>query len=286
MIKILLLGGYSSTNIGNAFYEMGARYMLSQVSDDICVYRTSDLSLYWWNSYRKNDAGFEPCEHFSEMDYIMWLGPIFDPDSMRKWKNVLNRARDTGTKIICLSVGGNAYTEEEATECKKLMKGYPFHIMTSRDSYTYETYKDCFDYAYDGICTAFFSPYCFKKWEIDTEPYVVYNFETLKEPVFNEDESGFELNGRHWGYDREDMTNSRWNRILPKDSDFKSEQFGGLKLIRTKNTCVKPKWPMGGVSGRKHIPLGRVGGLSQHLRKRGSDFQRQSAYMCSSVGTG
>lgn len=196
--NILVIGGYSSTNIGNAFYEMGAKYLFHQMGERFSIHTVSDLSFYYWDKFREKCEGFEPVEHFSGMDYIVWLGPIFDVQAMSRWKNVLDRAKDNDVKIICMSAGGNKYSDAEVSGCREIMNGYPFHILMTRDTWTYKAYKECFDYAYDGICTAFFSPLCCNAWNMDVDPYVVFDFESHTEPKFIKSSDGFTLNGSKW----------------------------------------------------------------------------------------
>ncbi len=195
---ILLIGGYTSTNIGNGFYEMGVKYMLSNISDEFVVHCTSDLSLYYWDKFRAEQDGFEPAEHFRGLDYIVWMGPVFDAVSMKKWKDVLERAGNQGSRIMCLGAGSSQYTKEEVAECKKILKKYPFYILISRDTWTYKAYKDDFTYAYDGICPAFFSSLCFQKWKLDMPPFAVFDFEQYTEPDFIRDSSGFAFHGGNW----------------------------------------------------------------------------------------
>lgn len=237
MKKILLMGGYSSTNIGNAFYEKGVRYMFSHISDDIVLYNASNLSLYYWGNYRREKEGFEPIEHIKDFDYIVWMGPIFDASEMKQWKHVLEKAKKYNIKIVCMGAGSFCYSKSEVKEVRNILSNYPFHILMSRDSWTYNAYKEYFSYAYDGVCPAFYSQYYFKKWKIDYSPYVVFDFETYTEPVFMESENGFEFNGRNW---RILKPIKKLNFLNAVTSEYFENTLGGVSIVRTKNTCIRP----------------------------------------------
>lgn len=199
-INVLHIGGYSSTNIGNAFYNLGIHHVLSNLNKKINLFTTSDLQEYAWSIYNsRRSSSFDPCEHFIDMDYIIWSGPMFATMDVRKWKNILQKANEAGTKIICLSAGGSRYTQEEVEQVREVLQKFDLYALFSRDSETYENYKDLFKYSYKGICCAFYIPEYFKAWKLDVEPYVVFNFEQYREPIFVKAKEGFEFAGNTWG---------------------------------------------------------------------------------------
>ncbi len=190
-LNVLHVGGYSSTNIGNAFYNLGIRHVLKSLPQKINLYETSDKQVYAWSRYNSTSAShFDPCEHFTDMDYIIWSGPMMGKQYVREWGPVLEKAEMMGTKVICLSAGGNQYTNEEVEEVRKLLSKFHLYALFSRDSETYESYRDLFEHSYNGICCAFYIPEYFQSWELDMEPYVVFNFEQYREPSFVEFEGG------------------------------------------------------------------------------------------------
>ena len=73
---------------------------------------------------------------------------------------------------------------------RKLLSNFLLYAIFSRDSETYESYRDLFEHSYNGICCAFYIPEYFQSWELDMEPYVVFNFEQYREPSFVEFEGG------------------------------------------------------------------------------------------------
>ncbi len=254
-VHILLIGGYSSTNIGNMFYEMGAQNMFLQALDNCVIHRTSDLSLYFWNRYRKEKNGFEPIEHICDVDYVVWMGPVFDAVSMKKWQRVLDVAQKNNIGIICVGAGSNQYDEEEIRAVKSIIKGYPFKILISRDSWTYNAFGECFNYAYDGICTAFFSALCFNPWKMDINPFIVYDFETYTEPKFAPSTDGFMFNSGYW------KMKTPIRRLTPMTSllgNLSTVEFGDVNIVRTKNTCIKPSFLQGGKHKGQNVYLSDV----------------------------
>lgn len=199
-INVLYIGGYYSTNIGNAFYNLGIQQVLNSLPKKINLYKTSDVQAYAWGRYNsRNTSSFNPCECFSDMDYIIWSGPMMGIAYVEGWKAVLQKAETIGAKVIFLSAGGNQYTYEEVEAVRKLLAPFHLYALFSRDYETYESYRDLFEYSYNGICCAFYIPEFFKPWKLDLEPYVVFNFEQYREPVFVKADVGFEFADSTWG---------------------------------------------------------------------------------------
>lgn len=236
-INVLHVEGYWSTNIGNAFYNLGIRNILMGLDKKINLYTASDLQEYYWNKYNiKEGQEFNPCEHFANMDYIICSGPMLLDEYLLNWINILHRAKMEGTKVIFLSAGGNQYTEEEKDKARKILKDFSLYALFSRDHETYEGYKDLFEYSYDGICCAFYIPEYFKPWKIDIPPYVIFNFEQYNEPIFIETEGGFEFNGNYWMTERlEPLAKRKFKR-----RQYPNKAFNEFNIIRTKNTCFQP----------------------------------------------
>lgn len=198
-INVLHVGGYTSTNIGNAFYNLGIRHVLKSLGKEINLFTTSDLQSYAWSRFNtKKASSFDPCKYFTNMDYIIWSGPMLGTMYVKKWINILRKANAVGTKIICMSAGGNRYTREEIEEVRSILKEFRLYALFSRDFETYENYKDLFEHSYSGICCAFYIPEYFKSWKLDVEPYVVFNFEQHTEPLFVKANEGFEF-AEKWG---------------------------------------------------------------------------------------
>lgn len=237
-VRILLAGGYWATNIGNAFYELGTRYLLTHLGIAVELCLTSNFAHYYWGGYVSGKGSFEPIQHYSGIDYLVWMGPVFGTDAQDVWDEPLRRATENGIKAIFLSAGGNAYTEEEIEKCRKVLRKYKPFALLSRDTETYQAYADCFQYSYDGICAAFWSPLCFHPWKIAVTPYVVYDFEAHTEPCFLPDENGFPLLGRQW---KEKQKPKRMNRIRAAFTYNKEEKaFVDCTIVRAKNTCIPP----------------------------------------------
>lgn len=238
-MNILYIGGYWSTNIGNAFYDLGIRKLISSIDKEINFHIVSDLQKYAWAKYNSENAvSFNLCEHYSNIDYLIMSGPMLYPEYMEDWKDTLFQVMKQGTKVILLSVGGNEYTEEEVYRNREILRDLHLYAMFSRDGETYECYKDLFEYSYNGICCAFFIPEYFKPWKLDINPYVVYDFESYNEPLFVEAEEGFSFAGGRWKQKNElEPIHKFWLRF----KEYPNSVFYGLDIIRTKNTCLAPR---------------------------------------------
>lgn len=238
-INVLYVGGYWSTNIGNAFYDLGIKELISSLDKEINFHIVSDLQKYAWTRYNSKKAmSFNLCEYYGNIDYLIMSGPMLYADYMNDWKDTLLQVMKEGTKVIFLSVGGSRYTEEEICRVREILRELHLYALFSRDRETYESYKDLFEYSYDGICCGFFIPEYFKPWKLEINPYVVFDFESYDEPVFVESEEGFEFLDSNWKLKNElKPIHKFWSKF----KEYPENAFNGLNILRTKNTCFMPQ---------------------------------------------
>lgn len=238
-INVLYVGGYWSTNIGNAFYDLGIKELISSLDLKINFHIVSDLQKYMWSNYNSKKAtSFNLCQHYANIDYLILSGPMMYAEYMEDWKDTLLQVMKQGTKVIFLSVGGNMYTEEEVCGVREILKDLHLYAMFTRDRETYECYKDLFEYSYNGICCAFFIPEYFRSWKLTIKPYVVYDFESYNEPVFVEAKEGFSFAGGTWKQKNElQPINKFWSKF----KEYPDSAFHDLTIIRPKNTCHMPR---------------------------------------------
>lgn len=237
-VKVLYMGGYWATNIGNAFYELGIRHLLNQMESKIELFLCSDVQEYAWAQYNASGVkAFNSCEHFQNMDYLIIGGPMLSKADLTALQSTIEYAKKKGTKVVFLSAGGNAYTDQERREVRDLLGQFKLYALISRDHETFEWYGDLFERSYDGICCAFYIPEYFKPYKLNMDPYVVFNFETYMEPSFVEDMSGFEFAEKKWKIKGEKKKLSSFKESF---YDYPEQAFHNFDIVRTKNTCFKP----------------------------------------------
>lgn len=243
-INIMYAGGYWATNMGNAFYNLGVQYALKAANPNANIVFTSDLPEYAWNRYNSQNVNSFCCLNCLEgIDYLVFAGPMLSWLYLKYWENIIEVAKRKGVKIVLLSAGCSSYNEVEKEKVTEFLRKHHFYALFSRDEYTYLTFRKYFDYSYNGICCAFYIPEYFTPYAMDINPYVVMNFETYEEPIFEESDLQwrFEFMGKAYYYD--EKLKKIKKRIFKRKY---TDTLGEYSIIRTKHTVFRPLIPYGG----------------------------------------
>ena len=207
MKKVAFIGGFWSPNIGNAFFNMGAQYVLNQVFGEDNVTMVFDQPAYitQWNTQKGNPPQAIDYWAHLNVDYVVLLGPVITKAFLNVWKPTLEILKSRGIKYMILSAGMMKYDERVIEGVKEYFKTNPPYVMTTRDSDTFNTFKDFVPNIYDGICFAFFMPECYKPISTDLKPIMAVNFDKIDEPYIYIDEPkknadiSFEFDGQKIG---------------------------------------------------------------------------------------
>ena len=207
MKKVAYIGGYWSPNIGNAFFNLGADYVLKQVFGNENVTMVFDQPAYitQWNTNKGNPPWAIDYWSHLNVDYVCLLGPVLTRAFLPIWKKTLDKLKTRGIRYMILSAGMMKYDETVIAEIKEYFKTNPPYVMTTRDTDTYDTFKDCLENIYDGVCFAFFMPDCYQPVSTDLPPLMAVNFDKIDEPYIYIDEPekktdiSFDFNGQTVG---------------------------------------------------------------------------------------
>lgn len=205
MKKVAYVGGYWSPNIGNGFFNMGADYVLKQVFGEENVSIVFDQPAYITFHDRRKGNPKKAFEHikYLDVDYIVLLGPVISRAFLAIWKDTLIELNKRNVKYMILSAGMMKYTREDLDKCKEFFKEYPPYVLTTRDSITYNEFKDYATHSYDGVCFAFFLPEAYRPIKLNiNQKILTLNFDKIFEPkiLFNyqKEESNFSFDGKDW----------------------------------------------------------------------------------------
>lgn len=202
--RIGVLTGYWSTNIGNAFFQLGAVYALQQAYPAAHVFPIGDQAGYWKTSTGNPPNSIDYAKHL-ELDALVILGPYVRPEMNGIVSDLIKTQHEKGAKIIVLAAGMMQYDPATIDISRTLMKECPPHIFTTRDSETYDALGDLAESAFDGVDVATFVSDLFPKIPSDLEPYIAVNFDQIPEPFISTDPSfsgridrSFEHDGKVW----------------------------------------------------------------------------------------
>ncbi|GEM_PF-444374 len=202
--RIGVLTGYWSTNIGNAFFQLGAVYALEQAYPGAHVFPIGDQAGYWC-THKGNPANSLDYVKHLDLDAVVILGPYVRPEMTTIVSDMIRTQHAKGAKIIVMAAGMMSYDKGTIETSRQLMKDCPPHIFTTRDTETYEALGDLAEHAFDGVDVATFVSDVCPKVPTDLGPYVALNFDQIPEPVIapSKDFSGrvdrsFEFEGETW----------------------------------------------------------------------------------------
>lgn len=183
-MKVAYVGGYWATNVGNAFFNIGADYVLKQVFGEENVHIVFDHPAGIIRSKKKYGNPKRALNLIKnyDVDAIVLLGPVLSRDFLKIWEETIKDIIKKGRRYMILSCGIMKCSPSELTEIKKFLKKYPPMLITTRDRDAYNLIQESVENIYDGIDFAFFVPDAYKPVSLDFEKILTLNFDKFFEP--------------------------------------------------------------------------------------------------------
>lgn len=182
---VLLHDSNRVSNIGNAFFTAGVKYLLAEVCGESTVLSApSKVSGGWRLRGSLNVDNDIDYIQYSQCDWFVLSGPMLDRNFARTYAKTFERVFSKGrAKLILLSVGGIEYSKQEVNECRAFLTDFRPHVLFTRDAQTFENYNDLASYSHDGVCNAFFAPDYYPGYDTpDLNPYIACAFDNSREP--------------------------------------------------------------------------------------------------------
>ncbi|MFP4141596.1 MAG: polysaccharide pyruvyl transferase family protein [Phycisphaerae bacterium] len=223
-LNVAVLTGYWSTNVGNAFFQLGAQWALQQVLPKANVFLIGDEPGYWCVRRGNPDNALDYAAHL-DIDAIALLGPFVRPEAPKIVGNLLRSVREKGIKLIILAAGMMQYDKATIQLARDLLADIRPVVFTSRDTETYESIGDLAENAYDGIDVATFVSDLFQPVPTDLPDYVTLNFDQIPEPTF------VRGSAKGTAFEWEDET---WAAVHPRlrtELSYKSRAFPFLEAF-------------------------------------------------------
>ncbi len=176
--NILYLGGCWTPNIGNAFIDIGAMYILKKIFSNDNIIFSSEIPS--WISCKKQieyDKIFD-ISSFIKADLVVYSGMCMCNDFIEKVAPTIIRQVKKDVRYMILGGGGLFYDDEEISKYSKFLSDYPPYVFVSRDQLAYKYYNKYSKHSYNGIDCVFFLNKAFKPSKLYIDNYDIINFDS------------------------------------------------------------------------------------------------------------
>ena len=139
--SIIYSGGFWSTNIGNAFFDEGIKYIFNNVfSNHNFSFASEQPENAWLTSFDKSKNKFDYLSKIN-VDYAVIAGPLFTESFQSLWMNTLQKLQLKRTKIVFLSSGFSKYSDTEVITTIEALKSIKPYAICTRDRFTFDIKK-------------------------------------------------------------------------------------------------------------------------------------------------
>lgn len=259
-MKIALVSGFWGQNIGNAFFNIGGKWILENAFPEATVNYVQDQPGYrtFNNQSKGNPVNDWGMLEKLDVDLVVIEGPIFTENLGPLWENTLKAYKQRGIRWGILGAALFRHSEKEMKHCKELLEKYPPIFFSSRDPQSYDFARPIIKNSHSGIDSAFFAPRAYKPFNLDTRKYVAVNFDRWPEPKITVDSaeprkntSDFTYNNKTWHLDFPNLQmkmsdKNKWWSYIGSFLDYRklSDEIDGLEVVRPEhrvNPHITPK---------------------------------------------
>ena len=221
-IQIAYFGGAWSTNIGNAFIDLGSIQSLKVAAPNSRIHFVSELPMWLFGiqgrstKYRlfvrfarrlpkwmreipsrrtkdriikkKVSKNVKYCFDLMsaiKVDYVVVSGEVLCEEFIRLFGPTFSKLKEDKVKIIINGGGGANYSDKEITEFRKFMERINPYAFISRDEQSFKNYQDLTEHSLNGVDCGFFLNDCFTPAKVKLPKYVILNFDHHPEPELN-----------------------------------------------------------------------------------------------------
>lgn len=189
--RVALVGGQWAQNIGNAFFNLGGKYVLDQTFGPGSTGFFQDQPNYrtLHNKMKGNPDNYLDFIQNIDIDYLVLQGPVLNSWMRLSWEDTFKVLREKGVKVILLSCAFFKFRDSEIAAVKSFLEEYPPALISTRDDRSFSIIKDWLPDVpkYDGIDSGFFLNRCVTPFKTRPEaPYIAMNFDRYPEPEISE----------------------------------------------------------------------------------------------------
>lgn len=172
--SVALVGGAWSTNIGNAFYNLGAEWLLNHVGLNAFFVPESPR----WKAAVSHDYDLIAD---IKADLFVLVGPCLWRQLVYVYESTFDRIYSRGGRVAYLSAGMATYTKAEAQLVGEFLNRFPPLFISTRDEVTYKMIAPLTNApVYSGLCTSMFLNDALTPPPLERPSYVVLNFDSAE----------------------------------------------------------------------------------------------------------
>jgi hypothetical protein len=199
-LNIGLYIGSWPQNIGNAFFDFGAKAILAKAFPEARFFPTGGAVHWMFTASALHNAGkigrklgelagrdftshnsFEIGEA-AEVDLLVFAGMSMCEEFVRNNGKTFRKAAERGTPILGLGAGASLYTAQEADVFSQFLKDLGRYAIITRDDDTFDMFSSRLDNIWSGIDAAFFLPDYYTPPKLALPPYDIVNFDGPDSP--------------------------------------------------------------------------------------------------------
>jgi len=183
---VVIPGGSWSTNIGNAFLNLGLEYVLKQVFPNDRIVIFNDQPGYRWMPSRGNPKNDMRFLDQLRPDVFVLHATLLIKEFDRLMEETLLKYQKQGTLIMYVGVSAMGYNQREVEHVRDILKRIRPSIFVSRDEWIYKNYADLAECSYSGIDVGFFVSNLFEPVPMEnSQHFAIFNFDIWPEPIFS-----------------------------------------------------------------------------------------------------
>ena len=181
-MRIGLVTGFWSTNVGNAFFHLGAHELLrslAQPEDEI--YWLNNMPAYWRLFNKRNPKNAVRGIGEPKLDVFVMVGPFLRRTFPDVWRAELLRLKSQGTKIVMIGLGSMQHDQRTREVCRSWFTDVQPDFIATRDQATFQGLEGLGLNLVPSICPAFFVSQVLPG-PVSRGEYIVLNCEKSPEP--------------------------------------------------------------------------------------------------------
>jgi hypothetical protein len=178
-VCITYLGGGWYSNIGNAFIDLSALYLLKKVCPNSIIHFISDDPQSIFDKFMGSHKHSFSLISKIQSDYLVFSGECLTEKFIElNGHEILQLLKSNeNCRVIIMGGGGHAYSKSEIFKVQKFLNKIKPYAFISRDSIAFEKYSDYCTYAHDGIDCAFFVSDLFTPPKLSIPEFIVINID-------------------------------------------------------------------------------------------------------------